>query len=236
MKQRNEIDIHNEFCRVVQNAKEEYYREVYDAPELDINKLIKSKRKRTIKRIGQIAAIFLLFVISSVFFAQEFLSDNGYGKYIVQKSVSSLSTLNVKTERLGNGDVLSSVYVDDELQLDEFNKFMGRELVLNYMPEEYSFKCCNGYKANNFFTVLYQYEAGDLYMDIDVEDIDYNVKTHIRGKLIKTMQNSDKIYGENPAGGTYTVTRIINNDIFIVIDGDGDYNEAIRVAENVEVK
>ena len=67
-------------------------------------------------------------------------------------------------------------------------------------------------------------------MDIDVEDIDHNVKTHIRGKLIKTMQNGDKIYGENPAGGTYTVTRIINNDIFIVIDGDGDYNEAIRVA------
>lgn len=236
MKQRNEIDIHNEFCRVMQNAKEEYYREVYDAPELDINKLIKSKRKRTIKRIGQIAAIFLLFVISSVFFAQEFLSDNGYGKYIVQKSVSSLSTLNVKTERLGNGDVLSSVYVDDELQLDEFNKFMGRELVLNYMPEEYSFKCCNGYKANNFFTVLYQYEAGDLYMDIDVEDIDYNAKVHIRGELIKTLDNSDKIYGENPKKGTYTVTRVINNDIFIIIDGDGDYNEAIKVAENAEVK
>ena len=27
LKQRNEIDIHNEFCRAVQNAKEEYYRE-----------------------------------------------------------------------------------------------------------------------------------------------------------------------------------------------------------------
>ena len=236
MKQRNEIDIHNEFCRIVQNAKEEYYREVYDAPELDINKLVKSKRKRTIKRIGQIAAIFLLFIISSVFFAQEFLSDNGYGKYIVQKSVSSLSTLNVKTERLGNGDVLSSVYVDDELQLDEFNKFMGRELVLNYMPEEYSFKCCNGHKASDFFTVLYRYEADNLYMDIDVEDIDYNAKVHIRGELIKTLDNSDKIYGENPAGGTYTVTKVINNDIFIVIDGDGDYNEAIKVAENAEVK
>ena len=66
MKQRNEIDRPNEFCRAVQNAKEEYYREVYNAPELDINKLVKSKRKRTIKRIGQIVAIFLLFVISSV--------------------------------------------------------------------------------------------------------------------------------------------------------------------------
>ena len=36
--------------------------------------------------------------------------------------------------------------------------------------------------------------------------------------------------------GTYTVTRIINDYIFIVIDGDGDYNEAIKVAENAEVK
>lgn len=236
MKQRNEIDIHNEFCRVVQNAKEEYYREVYDAPELDINKLVKSRRKRTIKRIGQIAAVFLVFVISSVFFAQEFLSDTGYGKYIVQKSVSSLSPLDIKTERLGNGEPLSVVYIDDESQLNEFNKFMGREVVLNYMPEEYSFKCCNGHKASDFFTVLYRYEADNLYMDIDVEDIDYNVKTHIRGKLIKTMQNGDKIYGENPDKGTYTVTRIINDDIFIIIDGDGDYNEAIKVAENVEVK
>ena len=236
MKQRNEIDIHNEFCRAVQNAKEEYYREVYDAPELDINKLVKSKRKGMIKRIGQIAAVFLVFVISSVFFAQEFLADNGYGKYIVQKSVSSMSPLDIKTERLSSGEPLSVVHVENEDQLEEFNKFMGRRLVLNYMPDGYSFKYCLGHKANNFFTVLYQYKAGNLYMDIDVEDIDHNVKTHIRGKLIKTMRNGDKIYGENPDKGTYTVTRIINNDIFIVIDGDGDYNEAIEVAENVEVK
>lgn len=140
MKQRNEIDVHNEFCRAVQNAKEEYYREVYDAPELDINKLVKSKRKRTIKRIGQIAAIFLLFVISSVFFAQEFLSDTGYGKYIVQKSVSSMSPLDIKTERLSSGEPLSVVHAENEDQLEEFNKFMGRRLVLNYMPDGYSFK------------------------------------------------------------------------------------------------
>ena len=236
MKQRNEIDIHNELCRVVRDAKEEYYREVYDAPELDINKLIKSKRKRTIKRIGQIAAIFLLFVISSVSFAQEFLSDNGYGKYIVQKSVSSMSPLDIKTERLGNGEPLSVVYIDDESQLNEFNKFMGREVVLNYMPDEYSFKCCNGHKASDFFTVLYRYEADNLYMDIDVEDIDYNMNEHIRGRLIKKMDNGDKIYGEKLDKRTYVVTRIINNDIFIIIDGVGDYNEAIKVAENAEVK
>ena len=236
MKQRNEIDIHNELCRVVRDAKEEYYREVYDAPELDINKLVKSKRKRTIKRMGQIAAVFLVFVISSVFFAQEFLADNGYGKYIVQKSVSSMSPLDIKTERLSNGEPLSVVYIDDESQLNEFNKFMGREVVLNYMPDEYSFKCCNGHKASDFFTVLYRYEADNLYMDIDVEDIDYNMNEHIRGRLIKKMDNGDKIYGEKLDKRTYVVTRIINNDIFIIIDGDGDYNEAIKVAENAEVK
>ena len=236
MDQRSKAEAHKELCKAMQNAKESYYREIYDAPELDVNRLFKNRKKRIIKRVGQIAAVFLLFVLSSMFFAQEFLSDNGYGKYIIQKSVSSLAPINVKTERLGNGDVLSSVYVDDEVQLDEFNKFMGRELVLNYMPEEYNFKCCNGHKANNFFTVLYQYEAEDLYMNINVEDIDYNTKVHIRGKLIKTLNNSDKIHGENPEEGTYTVTRVINNDIFIVIDGDGDYNEAIKVAENAEVK
>ena len=236
MKQRNEIDIHNELCRVVRDAKEEYYREVYDAPELDINKLVKSKRKRTIKRMEKIAAVFLVFVISSVFFSQEFLADNGYGKYIVQKSVSSMSPLDIKTERLGNGEPLSVVYIDDESQLNEFNKFMGREVVLNYMPDEYSFKCCNGHKASDFFTVLYRYEADNLYMDIDVEDIDYNMNEHIRGRLIKKMDNGDKIYGEKLDKRTYVVTRIINNDIFIIIDGDGDYNEAIKVAENAEVK
>ena len=156
MKQRNEIDIHNELCKAVQNAKEEYYREVYDAPELDINKLVKSKRKRTIKRIGQTAAIFLLFVISSVFFAQEFLADNGYGKYIVQKSVSSMSPLDIKTERLDDGETFSSVYVDDEVQLGEFNKFMDRELVLRYMPEEYEFKCGEGHKTKCYYIVLYK--------------------------------------------------------------------------------
>ena len=236
MKQRNEIDIHNELCRVVRDAKEEYYREVYDAPELDINKLVKSKRTRTIKRMGKIASVFLVFVISSVFFSQEFLADNGYGKYIVQKSVSSMSPLDIKTERLGNGEPLSVVYIDDESQLNEFNKFMGREVVLNYMPDEYSFKCCNGHKASDFFTVLYRYEADNLYMDIDVEDIDYNMNEHIRGRLIKKMDNGDKIYGEKLDKRTYVVTRIINNDIFIIIDGDGDYNEAIKVAENAEVK
>ena len=236
MKQRNEIDIHNEFCRAVQNAKEEYYREVYDAPELDINKLVKSKRKRTIKRIGQIAAVFLVFVISSVFFAQEFLADNGYGKYIVQKSVSSMSPLDIKTERLGNGEALSIVYIDDESQFSEFNEFMGRELVLNYMPDEYSFKCCNGHKAEKVYIAFYQYESKNTHMYIRAEDIDYNAKVHIRGELIKTMENGDRVYGEKLDEGIYTVTRIINDDIFIVIDSDGDYNEAIKVAENVEVK
>lgn len=236
MKQRNEIDIHNEFCRVVQNAKEEYYREVYDAPELDINKLVKSRRKRTIKRIWQIAAVFLVFVISSVFFAQEFLADNGYGKYIVQKSVSSMSPLDIKTERLDDGETFSSVYIDDEVQLGEFNKFMDRELVLRYMPEEYEFKCGEGHKTKCYYIVLYKYKSKNAYMNVGAEDIDYNAKVHIKGKLIKTMQNGDKIYGENPEKGTYTVTRIINDDIFIIIDGDGDYNEAIKVAENVEVK
>ena len=236
MKQRNEIDIHNEFCRAVQNAKEEYYREVYDAPELDINKLVKSKRKRTIKRIGQTAAIFLLFVISSVFFAQEFLADNGYGKYIVQKSVSSMSPLDIKTERLDDGETFSSVYVDDEVQLGEFNKFMDRELVLRYMPEEYEFKCGEGHKTKCYYIVLYKYKSKNAYMNVGAEDIDYDMNEHIRGELIKTMDNGDKIYGEKLDKRTYVVTRIINNDIFIVIDGDGDYNEAIKVAENAEVK
>ena len=236
MKQRNEIDIHNELCKAVQNAKEEYYREVYDAPELDINKLVKSKRKRTIKRIGQTAAVFLVFVISSVFFSQEFLADNGYGKYIVQKSVSSMSPLDIKTERLDDGETFSSVYVDDEVQLGEFNKFMDRELVLRYMPEEYEFKCGEGHKTKCYYIVLYKYKSKNAYMNVGAEDIDYDMNEHIRGELIKTMDNGDKIYGEKLDKRTYVVTRIINNDIFIVIDGDGDYNEAIKVAENAEVK
>ena len=73
-------------------------------------------------------------------------------------------------------------------------------------------------------------------MDIYVADIDYNSSVYINGELVKILDNGDKIYGERLDKGTYTVTRIINDDIFIVIDGDGDYNEAIRVAENVEVK
>ena len=50
------------------------------------------------------------------------------------------------------------------------------------------------------------------------------------------MDNGNKIYGEKLDKKTYVVTRIINNDIFITIYGDGDYNEAIKVAENAEVK
>lgn len=68
------------------------------------------------------------------------MSDTGYGKYIVQKSVSSMSPLDIKTERLSSGEPLSVVHVENEDQLGEFNKFMGRSLVLNYMPDGYSFK------------------------------------------------------------------------------------------------
>lgn len=93
-----------------------------------------------------------------------------------------------------------------------------------------------GIKQATFSLYWYRYEADNLYMDIDVEDIDYNMNEHIRGKLIKKWNNGDKIYGEKLDKRTYVVTRIINNDIFIVIDGDGDYNEAIKVAENAEVK
>ena len=236
MEQMSRAEIHRELCNKMQSAKDAYCRNEYTAPEVDIDRLIKYKRKQTVKKVSRIAAVFLIFIITSVFFAQEFFSDNGYGKYIVQKSVSSMSPLDVKTERINNGELLSIVYIDNEIQLDEFNKFMGRKLVLGYMPEEYEFKCCNGHKANDYFTVLYQYEAGDLYMDIDVEDIDYDGKVYINGELVKTLDNGDKIYGENPDKGTYTVTRIINDDIFVVIDGDGSYEDAMRVAENLSVE
>ena len=237
MEQMNKAEIHSELCNKMQSAKDTYCRNTCTAPEIDIDRMIKYKRKQSVKKVSRIAAVFLVFIITSVFFAQEFFSDNGYGKYIVQKSVSSMSPLDVKTERLGSGEPLSVVHIDDEVQLDKFNEFMGRELVLGYMPEGYEFKCGKGYKANNFYIVLYQYEAGDIYMDIYVEDIDYNNgKMHIRGELVKTLDNGDKIYGEKLDKDTYVVTRIINDDIFVVIDGDGSYEEAMKVVENVSVE
>ena len=66
MKQSNNIDVHNELCHTLQSAKETYYRQAYDAPELDIRKLFKSQRKRRIKKAGRLVAILLLFVASSV--------------------------------------------------------------------------------------------------------------------------------------------------------------------------
>ena len=236
MEQMTKAEIHSELCNKMQSAKDTYCRNTCTAPEIDIDRMIKYKRKQSVKKVSRIAAVFLVFIITSVFFAQEFFSDNGYGKYIVQKSVSSMSPLDITTERLSNGDPLSVVYIDDEVQLDKFNEFMGRELVLGYMPEEYKFKCCEGHKTKHYYTVLYQYESGNSYMDIYVADIDYNSSVYINGELVKILDNGDKIYGERLDKGTYTVTRIINDDIFIVIDGDSDYNEAIKVAENAEVK
>ncbi len=236
MRQRNEEEVHKKFCQTVQYAKEAYYSEVYDAPEFDINKLLKSRRRQILKRVGQIAAVFLLFIGSSFFFAHEFLSDTGYGKYLIQKNISSMSSLDIKTERLGDGESLSVVHIDDEMQLDAFSEFMGKELVLGYMPEKYVFEVCDGHKAENFYTMLYQYKSNDLYMDIDVEDIDYNGKIHIRGELVETLGNGDKIYGENIDGDTYTVTKIIEEDIVIIIDGNDDYNEAIKIAEKAEIQ
>ena len=74
-------------------------------------------------------------------------------------------------------------------------------------------------------------------MDIGAEDIDYgNGNVYINGELVKTLDDGDKIYGEKLDKGTYVVTRIINDDIFVVIDGDGSYEEAMRVVENVSVE
>ena len=236
MEQMNKAEIHRELCHKMQSAKDTYCRNTCTAPEIDIDRLIKYKRKQTVKRVSRVAAVFLVFIITSVFFAQEFFSDNGYGKYIVQKSVSSMSPLDVTTERLGNGDILSNVHIDDEVHLDKFNEFMGRELVLGYMPEEFEFKCCDGHKAENVYIVFYQYEAKNTHLYIRAEDIDYKAKVHIRGELVKTLDNGDKIYGEKLAEGSYVVTRIINDDIFVVIDSNGDYNEAMKVVENVSIE
>ena len=139
MEQMTKAEIHSELCRKMQIAKDTYCRNTYAAPEIDIDRLVKYKRKQTVKKVSRIAAVFLLFIITSVFFAQEFFSDNSYGKYIVQKSVSSMSPLDITTERLGNGELLSNVRIDDEVQLDKFNEFIGRELVFEYMPEGYEF-------------------------------------------------------------------------------------------------
>ena len=236
MEQMTKAEIHSELCRKMQSAKDTYCRNTHTAPEIDIDRLVKYKRKQTVKKVSRIAAVFLLFIITSVFFAQEFFSDNGYGKYIVQKSVSSMSPLDITTERLGSGEPLSVVHIDDEVQLDKFNEFMGREMVIGYMPEGYEFKCGEGHKTNRYYIVLYEYKSKNAYMNVGAEDIDYDVNTYIKGKLVKTLDNGDKIYGENPDKGTYTVTRIINDDIIVVIDGDGSYEEAMRVVENVSVE
>ena len=236
MEQMTKAEIHSELCRKMQIAKDTYCRNTYAAPEINIDRLVKYKRKQTVKKVSRIAAVFLVFIITSVFFAQEFFSDNGYGKYIVQKSVSSMSPLEITTERLGNGEPLSVVNIDDEVQLDKFNEFMGRRVVIGYLPESYEFKCCTGHKAKNFYTVLYQYEAGNLFMVIDVEDIDYDMNMYIRGKLVKTLDNGDKIYGEKLDKDIYVVTRIINDDIFVTVYGDGSYEEAMKVAENVSIE
>lgn len=235
MKQRNEIDIHNEFCRVMQNAKEEYYREVYDAPEIDINKLVKSKRKRTIKRMGQIAAVFLVFVISSVFFAQEFLADNGYGKYIVQKGIYSMSSLDVETERLEDGSILSRAYIDDYENINDIEKFANKEIVIGYLPIEYEFNYCEAEKGENILTVFYRYETEKSYMEIFISENNHSSKVYIRGKLVEKLKTGEKIFSEKYDDGKFTITKIIDKTI-VVIDGDGDYNEAIKVAENAEVK
>ena len=236
MEQMTKAEIHSELCNKMQSAKDTYCRNTCTAPEIDIDRMIKYKRKQSVKKVSRIAAVFLVFIITSVFFAQEFFSDNGYGKYIVQKSVSSMSPLDITTERLDSGETFSIVYVDDEMQLDKFNEFMGREMVIGYMPEGYEFKCGEGHKTKRYYTALYQYESGNIYMDIYVADIDYDSNVYINGELVKTLDNGDKIYSKNPDKGTYTVTRIINDDIFVVIDGDGSYEEAMRVAENVSIE
>ena len=236
MEQMTKAEIHSELCRKMQRARDTYCRNTCTAPEIDIDRLVKHKRKQSIKKVSRIAVVFLVFIVTSVFFAQEFFSDNGYGKYIVQKSVSSMSPLDVTTERLGNGEPLSVVHIDDEVQLDKFNEFMGRELVPGYMPEGYEFKCGEGHKTNHYYTALYQYESGNSYMDIYVADIDYDSNVYINGEPVKTLDNGDKIYGKNPDEGIYTVTRIIDDDIFVVIDGDGSYEDAMRVVENVSIE
>ena len=236
MEQRTETEIHIEFCNKMQIAKDTYCRNTYAAPEINIDRLIKYKRKQSVKKVSRIAAVFLVFIITSVFFAQEFFSDNGYGKYIVQKSVSSMSPLDITTERLGNGELLSNVRIDDEVELDKFNEFMGREPVFGYMPAGYEFDYCEGEKSDSILTLFYKYKAQSSYMEFLITDNGHSSKVYIRGKLVKTLDNGDEIFGEQYDDGRFTVTKIIDDDIFVVMDSNGDYNEAIKVAENVSVE
>ena len=236
MEQRTETEIYSELCHKMQSAKDTYCRNTYAAPEIDIDRLVKHKRKQTVKKVSRIAAVFLVFIVTSIFFAQEFFSDNGYGKYIVQKSVSSMSPLDITTERLGNGELLSNVHIADEVHLDKFNEFMGRELVLGYMPEGYKFDYCEGEKGDNILTLFYKYKVQSSYMEFFISDNGHSSKVYIRGELIKTLDNGDEIFGEQYDDGRFTVTKIIDDDIFVVIDSNGDYNEAIKVAENVSIE
>ena len=236
MEQMTKAEIHSELCNKMQSAKDTYCRNTCTAPEIDIDRMIKYKRKQSVKKVSRIAAVVLVFIITSVFFAQEFFSDNGYGKYIVQKSVSSMSPLDITTERLGSGEPLSVVHIDDEVQLDKFNEFMGRELVLGYMPEGYEFDYCEGEKGDNILTLFYKYKAQSSYMEFLITDNGHSSKVYIRGKLVKTLDNGNEIFGEQYDDGRFTVTKIIDDDIFVVMDSNGDYNEAIKVAENVSVE
>ena len=73
MEQMTRAEIHSELCRKMQRAKDTYCRNTCTAPEINIDRLVKYKRKQTVKKVSRIVAVFLVFIITSVFFAQEFL-------------------------------------------------------------------------------------------------------------------------------------------------------------------
>lgn len=226
------------FEEMLRHCKEEYCREKYDAESIEksiIDNIILKKRKSGIKRILSIAAAVVLILSSSIIISKSFLSDTGYANYLIKKCIYYVSPVDMTIERFSDGSTISEIHIDKEEYLSRLDKLIDSSYEFGYIPKGYTFKYCDAYISSGDQLIAYVYEKENLDLCISVHKLDKKSSVSLRGTYIETLNNGMELICEELDNGKYTASLIdIDGNIYNVT-GNGNKEEIIAVAENINI-
>ncbi|MCQ4636771.1 hypothetical protein NE619_08510 [Anaerovorax odorimutans] len=235
---RNE-KLHEELCKKMQEASEQYVRQTYEAPEIDPQLFgrIKQRQKRnTHKKVLRIAALFTVVLLGGISLSVWFNADGAYGgKRLIGKYVHLLSSSSIHEEVDEEGNRSEVMEIDNFENMKEAEDLIETLYVPKYIPEGYSFISLKVTKNADEEMYTYTYKnstQGSLYIDYNFDNFDKDIM--IDGEPYTSPRTGEKLYIKKiEETDEYTVVKVADR-FECVINGIGDIEEGIRIMENLE--
>lgn len=229
---------HQEFCRKMQEANEQYVRMNFALPEMgeELRRKIRQNGRRIrYKRMGRFAAMLTMTLFTGICFGIWMNADSTYGgKQFSQKVVSLISPLDIHKEIDEAGNEWQTTTITSLDDLEDAAEFCGELYIPEYIPDGYHFRQLKIDKGTDFVQYEYTYENSEklpIYIGFNFDSFDKSIL--VTGELYHSPRTGEEMYvNEIEETNEFTVTRI-TDEYECMVSGLGSKNIGVRIMENL---